>query len=221
MIEARIEQLLAVGVGDIPRESLSELAWLGARLVIQRAVRDEFDAWLGRARDERRLGYQRGLRNCDSGLRNGFVRARCGRWRASCGSRSRGSARRPSRSSPSCFRAARGCCAEPLRAIVIGAFVRGLLMREIESLCEKAGLGMLSRRPRRAFARSCASALRRSGAAASTTFRWRRCFWMRSFWWSVRAPGEGVLVAWGFIERGERVLLAVMLGMREAHEDWI
>jgi transposase-like protein len=30
-----------------------------------------------------------------------------------------------------------------------------------------------------------------------------------------------VLVAWGFTERGERVLLSVMLGMRESHEDWL
>jgi transposase-like protein len=34
-------------------------------------------------------------------------------------------------------------------------------------------------------------------------------------------PKEGVLVAWGFTERGERVLLSVMLGMRESHEDWL
>ena len=71
-IEARIDQLLAVGVGENPRESLSELAKLGARLIIQRAVEDEFDAWLGRARYERRPEYQRGLRNDESGLRNGF-----------------------------------------------------------------------------------------------------------------------------------------------------
>jgi putative transposase len=30
-----------------------------------------------------------------------------------------------------------------------------------------------------------------------------------------------VLVAWGFTEAGERVLLVVMLGMRESHEDWL
>jgi Transposase, Mutator family len=71
-IEAQIDQLLAVGVGENPRESLSELARLGARLIIQRAVEDEFDAWLGRARYERRPEYQRGLRNYESGLRNGF-----------------------------------------------------------------------------------------------------------------------------------------------------
>jgi hypothetical protein len=67
--------LLAVGVGENPRESLSELARLGARLIIQRAVEDEFDAWLGRARYERRPEYQRGLRNHDAGLRNGFAPA--------------------------------------------------------------------------------------------------------------------------------------------------
>ena len=46
-IEERIDRLFAVGVGENPRESLSELAKLGARLIIQRAVEDEFDAWLG------------------------------------------------------------------------------------------------------------------------------------------------------------------------------
>jgi putative transposase len=33
-------------------------------------------------------------------------------------------------------------------------------------------------------------------------------------------PKEGVLVAWGFTEEGERVLLSVTLGMRESHNDW-
>jgi Transposase, Mutator family len=33
-------------------------------------------------------------------------------------------------------------------------------------------------------------------------------------------PKEGVLVAWGFTEDGERILLSVTLGMRESHEDW-
>jgi putative transposase len=34
-------------------------------------------------------------------------------------------------------------------------------------------------------------------------------------------PKEGVLVAWGFTQEGERVLVSVMLGMRESHEDWL
>src|SRR3954454_6804170 len=71
-IEAQIDQLLAVGVGEDPRESLSKLARLGARLIIPRAVEDEFEAWLGRSRYERRPDSQRGLRDYESGLRNGF-----------------------------------------------------------------------------------------------------------------------------------------------------
>ena len=59
--------MLAVGVGENPRESLSELAKLGARLIIQRAVEDEFDAWLGRARYERRPDDQREA--CERGER--------------------------------------------------------------------------------------------------------------------------------------------------------
>jgi putative transposase len=35
---------------------------------------------------------------------------------------------------------------EPLKALVVGAFVRGLSMRDVESLCEQAGLGKLSKR---------------------------------------------------------------------------
>ena len=72
-IEARIEHMLSVGVGESPRESLSELTKLGARLIIQRAVEDEFDAWLGRARYERRP-HDRGDEGGEEegGLRNGF-----------------------------------------------------------------------------------------------------------------------------------------------------
>src|SRR6478672_13232319 len=62
-IEARIEHMLSVGVGENPREALSELAKLGARLIIQRAVEEEFEAWLGRARYERRPEAPPGLRN--------------------------------------------------------------------------------------------------------------------------------------------------------------
>ena len=62
-IEEQIDSLLAVRVGESPRESLSELARLGARLIIQRVVGDEFDAWLGRARYERRPEAPPGLHN--------------------------------------------------------------------------------------------------------------------------------------------------------------
>jgi Transposase, Mutator family len=145
-IEAQIEQLLAVGVGENPRESLSELAKLGARLIIQRAVEDEFDAWLGRARYERRPDYQRGLRNYESGLRNGFrprkVQTAEGELEVEIPQVREAAETFASKLFPRGTKLVR---TEPLKALVIGAFVRGLSMRDVESLCEKAGLGKLSK----------------------------------------------------------------------------
>jgi putative transposase len=49
-IQVEIDELLSKGMVDDPQKMLGELARLGARLIIQRAVEDEFDTWLGRAR---------------------------------------------------------------------------------------------------------------------------------------------------------------------------
>jgi putative transposase len=38
--------------------------------------------------------------------------------------------------------------------------------------------------------------------------------------WAARAK-EGVLVAWGYSTEGKRALVAVRLGQRESHEDWL
>ena len=222
-IEEQIENLLAVGVGENPRESLSELAKLGARLIIQRAVEDEFDAWLGRARYERRPAYQRGLRNYDSGLRNGFrprkLQTLEGELQVEIPQVREAAEPFVSKLFPCSTRVLR---TEPLRAMVIGAFVRGLSMRDIESLCEKAGLGKLSKST---AARICCELRERF-----ERFKRRDLYAVRlaalfldAVFLSVRpdGPKEGALVAWGFSEEGERVLLSVMLGMRESHEDWL
>ena len=222
-IEAQIDQLLAVGVGENPRESLSELARLGARLIIQRAVEDEFDAWLGRARYERRPAHQRGLRNYDSALRNGF-RARTvqtleGELEVEIPQVREAAEPFVSKLFPCSTKVLR---TEPLRAMVIGAFVRGLSMRDIESLCEKAGLGKLSKTT---ASRICTELRERF-----EQFKRRDLYdvqvaalFLDAVFLAVRpdGPKEGVLVAWGFTEQGERVLLQVMLGMRESHEDWL
>src|SRR5919108_413274 len=222
-IETQIDQLLAVGVGDNPRETLSELAKLGARLVIQRAVEDEFEAWLGRGRYGRRPDYQRGLRNYESGLRNGF-RAR----RVQTGEGELEIEIPQVRQAAETFasklfpRTPKLLRTEPLKALVIGAFVRGLSMRDVESLCEQAGLGKLSR--------STASRICEELKARFAAFKRRSLYdvqlvalFLDATFISVRpsGPKEGVLVAWGFTEAGERVLLAVMLGMRESYEDWL
>src|SRR5213082_5098 len=62
-IQASIDKLLSRGMVDDPQKMLFELARLGARLIIQRAVEDEFDTWLGRARYERRPEGPPGKRN--------------------------------------------------------------------------------------------------------------------------------------------------------------
>ena len=222
-IEDQIDQLLAVGVGENPRESLSGLAKLGARLIIQRAVEDEFDAWLGRARYERRPEYQRGLRNYESGLRNGFRprRVQTGEGELEVGIPQVREAAEPfvSKLFP---RGAKLLRTEPLKAMVIGAFVRGLSMRDVESLCEQAGLGKLSK--------STASRICSELRERFEQFKRRDLYDIRlaalfldAVFLSVRpeGPKEGVLVAWGFTEEGERVLLGVILGMRESHEDWL
>src|SRR5205085_5342032 len=92
----------------------------------------------------------------------------------------------------------------------------------IESLCEKAGLGKLSK--------SAASRICEELRERFERFKRRDLYGVRlaalfldAVFLPVRpgGPKEGVLVAWGFTEEGERVLLAVMLGMRESHEDWL
>jgi putative transposase len=215
-IEEQIDRLLSVGVGENPRESLSELAKLGARLIIQRAVEDEFDAWLGRARYERRPDYQRGLRN---GFRPRRVQTLEGELRVEIPQIREAAEPFVSKLFPCSTKVLR---TEPLRAMVIGAFVRGLSMRDIESLCEKAGLGSLSKTT---ASRICTELRERFEA-----FKRRDLYevqlaalFLDAVFLSVRpnGPKEGVLVAWGFTEQGERVLLAVMLGMRESHEDWL
>jgi transposase-like protein len=111
---------------------------------------------------------------------------------------------------------------EPLKALVIGGFVRGLSMRDVESLCGQAGLGPLSK--------STASRICQELRERFEAFKRRDLYdiqvaalFLDAVFLSVRpdGPKEGVLVAWGFTEQGERVLLSVMLGMRESHEDWL
>ena len=215
-IEDQIDELLAVGVGENPRESLSGLAKLGARLIIQRAVEDEFDAWLGRARYERRPEYQRGLRN-------GFRprRVQTGEGELQVGIPQVREAAEPfvSKLFP---RGTKLLRTEPLKALVIGAFVRGLSMRDVESLCQKAGLGKLSKSTAQRICTELRERFEQFKRRDLYEVRLAALF-LDAVFLSVRpdGPKEGVLVAWGFTEEGERVLLGVMLGMRESHEDWL
>jgi transposase-like protein len=125
-----------------PGESLSELARLGARLIIQRAVEDEFEAWLGRARYERRPDHQRGLRNYGGGLRNGFrpgkVQTAEGELEVEIPQVREAAETFASKLFPRGTKLVR---TEPLKALVVGAFVRGLSMRDVWVAVREGGAG--------------------------------------------------------------------------------
>jgi transposase-like protein len=97
--------------------------------------------------------------------------------------------------------------------MVIGAVVRGLSMRDVESLCEKAGLGKVAKSTAQ---RICAELRDRFDA-----FKRRDLYEIRlvalfldATFLAVRpeGPKEGAQIAWGFTDEGERVLLGSASG---------
>src|SRR2546429_3124128 len=224
-IQAEIDKLLGKGLVDDPQKMLGELARLGARLIIQRAVEDEFDSWLGRARYERRPERQRGLRNYDSGLRNGFrprhLQTGEGELRIEIPQAREVAMPFVSKLFPKwhCKRLLR---TDPLKALVIGGFVRGLSMRDVESLCEEAGLGKTSKST---VATICAELRERFDAFCRRSLYDVNLvvLFLDAIYLPVRpsGPKEGVMCAWGIDETGARALVSVRLGMRETKEDWL
>ncbi|MCA1699176.1 MAG: transposase, partial [Actinobacteria bacterium] len=90
------------------------------------------------------------------------------------------------------------------------------------SLCEEAGLGRISRS---SASRICSELRDRFRAFMARDLSGIRLvtLFLDAIYLPVRPSGakEGVLCAWGFTEAGERVLLSVSLGMREAEQDWL
>ena len=216
-IQVEIDKLLGSGLVDDPQRMLSELARLGARLIIQRAVEDEFDTWLGRARYERRPELP-GKRN---GFRPRHVQTGEGELRIEIPQVREAAIPFVSKLFPKwhCKRLLR---TDPLKAMIIGAFVRGLSMRDVESLCQEAGLGRTSKST---VATVCAELHERFEA-----FKRRSLYdiklvvlFLDAIYLAVRpsGPKEGVICAWGITENGDRELVSVRLGMREAKEDWL
>jgi hypothetical protein len=69
---------------------------------------------------------------------------------------------------------------EPLRALVIGAFVRGL-SRDVDSLCEQAGLGKLCKSTAQRICTELRERFEQFTRRASTTSSWRHCSSTRSY----------------------------------------
>ena len=94
---------------------------------------------------------------------------------------------------------------DPLKALVIGGFVRGLSMRDVESLCEEAGLGKISKST---VARICAELHERFEAFSRRSLYDINLvvLFLDAIYLPVRpsGPKEGVMCAWGITETGAR-----------------
>ncbi len=212
-IERAIEDLLTQGFAE--PERLADLGRLGTQLVIQRAVDEEVIAFLRRARYQR-TQEARGSRN---GHRPRRVQTAEGELEIAMPLLRETAERFVCRVIPDTHTVIR---TRALEALVIGAYVRGLSDRDIESLLQEAGLGHLSK--------STASRICKALRDRYLAFRQRSlaaveilALFLDAIYLPTRPSGakEGVLVAWGYDRRGRRVLLDVCLGQRERAEDWL
>jgi transposase-like protein len=110
----------------------------------------------------------------------------------------------------------------PLEALIIGGYVRGLSDRDIESLTEEAGLGQVSKSTASRICRELRARYKAFCARSLAEIELLALF-LDAIYLPTRPSGEkeGVLVAWGYTTQGKRVLVAVRLGQRERHEDWL
>ena len=218
-IEQRIDELLGGGGPALQdgQGALTELARLGAQLIIQRAVEQEFDAFLGRERYERRPDAPPGKRN---GWRARRLQTAEGELELELPQLREAAAPFTSKLFPR--ESKRLLQTEPLKALVVGTFVRGLSLRDVESLCEEAGLGAVSASSASRICRELRERYRAFRAKELSGIELVALF-LDAIYLPVRPSGakEGVLLAWGIDQGGERVLLDLCLGMRESEEDWL
>src|SRR5438445_3273460 len=213
-LEAQIAELLTQGLA-VDRERLAELGRLGARLVLQRAVDEEVAAFLGRARYER-TPIATDSRN---GTRPKPIQTAEGELSIAMPQVRNTAERFVSRVIPDTKAVVR---TRPLEALIIGSYVRGLSDRDIESLAQEAGLGQISKST---VSRICRELRDRYTAFCNKSVHDLNLFalFLDAVYLPTRPSGdkEGVLVAWGYTTEGKRVLVAVRLGQRESHEDWL
>jgi putative transposase len=189
-IQQQIDDLVSQGIVD--GESLAEIGRLGARLVLQRALEDEVAEFLGRARYER-TPAARGSRN---GVRPRKVQTAEGELEVQVPQLRNTAETFVSKVIPHVRQAVR---TRPLEALIIGAYVRGLSDRDVESLLQEAGMGRVSR--------STASRICRELRDRYQAFRARSLaevdllvLFLDAIYLPTRPSGrkEGVLVAWGY-----------------------
>jgi putative transposase len=213
-LEAQIEELLGDELAA-NGEKLAELGRLGARLVLQRAVEDKVTAFLGRARYQR-TPEAAGSRN---GTRPKAIQTAEGEISVDMPQVRGAAAQFISRVFPDSRTVIR---TRPLEALIIGGYVRGLSDRDIESLMQEAGLGQVSNSTASRICRELRASYKAFCARSLAEVELLALF-LDAIYLPTRPSGdkEGVLVAWGYTTLGKRVLVAVRLGQRERHDDWL
>ena len=213
LFRRELDELIDGGGGV---DVVEEIARAGARLVLQQALEDEVSGLLGRARYERagepvahRNGYEprRVLTTSGPvGLERPRVRD-AGRLGFASALLGRGVAR-----------------THALEALVIGSFLRGLSVRDVEAALEecfgekvigKSTVARVCQDTRERYARWCQRRLDEHDLVY--------CY-LDAIYLKLRPsdePAEGVLVAWGITLEGRKVLLGLALGSRESYDSWL
>ena len=212
-VRAEIDDLFGSGrpIGEV----LEEVMRLSARLVLQQVLEDEVTAWLGRGWNSRSGGERAGQRN---GYGDLTIKTTAGPV----------SVKRPKlRNTAEAFASqllGKGVVrSEPLEALVISAWVRGLSDRDIEALLGEA-LG-----PEAALSKSTASRICGRLRDEFEAFRCRDLSDVELDYLFLDAShfkmhdgsrAEPVLVAYGVTTLGQPVLVAVEPGGSESHDAW-
>ena len=212
-VRAEIDELFGSGrdIGEI----LEEVMRLSARVVLQQVLEEEVTSWLGRDWNCRAGGER-------AGHRNGFGDLTVKTTAGPIGLK-RPKLRNTSEAFASQLLGKGVVRSEPLEALVISAWVRGLSDRDIEALLAEA-LG-----PEAALSRSTASRICARLRDDFEAFRHRDLTDIEldylfldgsHFKMHDGSRAEPVLVAYGITTLGQPVLLAVEPGGSESHDAW-
>jgi putative transposase len=213
VIRAEIHDLF--GSGRDIAEVLEEVMRLSARLVLQQVLEDEVTTWLGRDWNSRADGEREGQRN---GYGDVTIKTTAGPIDLK-----RPKLRNTTEQFASTLLGKGVVRSEPLEALVISAWVRGLSDRDIEALLAEA-LG-----PEAALSKSTASRICQRLRTEFDAFRARDLSDVEldylfldgsHFRMHDGSRAEPVLVAYGITTVGQPVLLAVEPGGDESHDAW-
>jgi putative transposase len=216
IVREQIEQTLCGGV-DTETNLLSTLAQLGLKHIVQQALEQEQEDFLGRGRYERRQGaekgrsYRNGYEDSTLAIAEGEVSVRMPQVRG-------GGA--PYRSKLMEFLSGNS---EALERLVVEMYARGLSTRDVEECFRDASTGELM--------------ISRSAVSEITDRLWEdyRAFCERDLseieveylfldavYESLRRYGakEGVLAAWCITTEGRKVLLHLAVGNKESEACW-